>query len=115
MVASPALFALIFGPEWRQAGVLAAIMAPAAVINLAVAPVARIFALTSRPQLRFWFSVANLGGTLIALGAVKVLALDLVGATVALSIASFLAYVIYFVAGYVASASLLSTPPEVGV
>jgi O-antigen/teichoic acid export membrane protein len=110
MIASPTLFALIFGPEWRQAGVLAAIMAPAAIMNLAVAPVARVFALTTKPHLRFWFSAANLGGTLLALLSVKLLALDLVGATIALSIATFVAYVVYFVAGYVASAALL--PPE---
>ncbi|HCB76081.1 MAG TPA: hypothetical protein DEP91_07875 [Sphingomonas bacterium] len=85
-------------------------MAPAAIMNLAVAPVARVFALTTKPHLRFWFSAANLGGTLLALLSVKLLALDLVGATIALSIATFVAYVVYFVAGYVASAALL--PPE---
>lgn len=111
MIASPALFSLVFGAEWRQAGVLAAIMAPAAIMNLAVAPVARIFALTARPHLRFWFSAANLGGTVLALLAVKIMQLDLVGATIALSIATFTAYLVYFVAGYVASGALLSPEP----
>lgn len=108
MMISPALFALIFGPEWREAGILAAIMAPAVLMNLAVAPVARIFALTDRPQLRFCFSLTNVIGTILALAAAKYWSLDLVYATAMLSAATFTAYVAYFIAGYVASAALRS-------
>lgn len=112
MLVSPDLFALVFGPEWRQAGVLAAIMAPASIMNLAVAPVARIFALTARPQLRYWFSAINLIGTIGSLIFVAGWSLDLVWATVALSAVTFSAYVAYFIAGYVASGSLRPGPAE---
>lgn len=108
MLISPALFALVFGPEWRQAGVLAAVMAPAAILNLAVAPVARVFALTTRPQLRYWFSAINLAGAIGALLISYWLAFDLIYATACLSAAMTGAYVVYFVAGYVASGSLRS-------
>ena len=107
MLASPAIFAFVFGAEWREAGVLAAIMAPAAIVNLAVAPVARVFALTTRPMLRYWFSAINLIGTAVTLTAAWYLSLDLLWTTVGLSVAIFLSYLAYFVAGYKASASLL--------
>ncbi len=106
MLVSPALFALIFGPEWREAGVLAAIMAPASIMNLAVAPVARVFALTTRPQLRLCFSLVNIVGTLLTLALIAIASLDLRQTTIAISAVTFLAYLAYFIAGYVASASL---------
>lgn len=106
MAISPAAFAFIFGPEWREAGVLAAIMAPASIMNLAVAPVARIFALTTRPKLRYWFSAVNICGTALALSVAWRWSLDLAWTTACLSLAIFCAYVAYFVAGYVASGTL---------
>lgn len=106
MFVSPALFAFVFGAEWRQAGVLAAIMAPASIMNLAVAPVARVFALTTRPHLRFCFSAVNLVGTILAFAAVAWVSLDLVQTTIALSAVTFVAYLVYFAAGYVASSAL---------
>lgn len=108
MLVSPSVFAFIFGAEWREAGVLAAIMAPASIMNLAVAPVARVFALTTRPKLRYWFSAVNLAGTVAALIAAWFWSLDLVGTTGALAAGIFLAYVVYFVVGYMASATLRS-------
>lgn len=112
MLVSPDLFAFVFGPEWRQAGVLASIMAPASIMNLAVAPVARVFALTTRPQLRYWFSAVNLAGTVAALAAVHVWSLDLVWATAGLAATTFSAYAVYFWAGYIASAALRGAGAE---
>ncbi|QPQ54424.1 hypothetical protein IC614_08700 [Allosphingosinicella flava] len=106
MLVSPEIFAFIFGPEWREAGILAAIMAPAAILNLAVAPVARIFALTTRPYLRYWFSAVNLTGNILALSVSYWSAFNLTQATACLSIATSLAYMVYFAAGYVASGNL---------
>lgn len=106
MLVSPALFAFVFGDEWRQAGVLAAIMAPASIMNLAVAPVARVFALTTRPHLRFCFSAVNLLGTILAFAVIARASLDLVQATMVLSAVTFVAYLVYFAAGYVASSAL---------
>jgi O-antigen/teichoic acid export membrane protein len=102
----PALFAFVFGDAWYQAGLLAAIMAPAAVMNLAVAPVSRIFALTTMPQLRFSFSVFYLGGTLLLLWLAKTLAWDIVMFTAGVSVVTFVSYMTYLVGGYVASGSI---------
>lgn len=106
MLLGPALFAFVFGPEWREAGVLAAIMTPAAIANLAVAPVSRVFALTTRPYLRYWFSVVNLVGSALALVCAQTWSLDLIATTACIAIATFAAYLAYFFAGYAASASL---------
>ncbi|UIJ44439.1 hypothetical protein LZK98_15400 [Sphingomonas cannabina] len=111
MFASPTLFAFIFGAEWREAGVLAAIMAPASIMNLAVAPVARVFALTTRPYLRYWFTGINLLGTIAALVAAWAWPLNLTWTTACLSAVTFTAYVAYFAAGYVASAALIGQEP----
>lgn len=106
MLLSPGLFAWVFGEQWREAGNLAAIMAPAAIMNLAVAPVARVFALTTRPHLRYWFTAINLIGTVAALGGAYLWEANLIYTTGLISAATVLAYIGYLVAGYVASASL---------
>jgi O-antigen/teichoic acid export membrane protein len=97
MWAAPTLFAWVFGEEWRASGALATLMIPATIANLAVAPAARVFALTSRPQLRFWFSGANLAGTCLVLAVTAFWALDISGLTVALSVATVVSYAIYFI------------------
>lgn len=112
MIFGSQIFALVFGEPWRQAGLLAAIMTPAAIMNLAVAPVARIFALTSLPHLRFVFSGVYLVGTVAVILIVRHLSLDLVAATIGLSVVTFVSYLAYFVAGYVAS-SFMRSPAEV--
>lgn len=97
------LFGLVFGEAWRPAGALAAIMAPAAVMNLAVAPIARVFFLSARPQLRYAFTAAHAVGILTALAVTWRWKLDVLGATACLSAATVASYAIYFVAGYVAA------------
>ncbi len=111
---SPALFALIFGPEWREAGVLAAIMMPAAVANLAIAPVSRVFALTTRPRLRFCSSIVSLLGTLAVLPLIQLASLDLFWTTASLSAVSVASYIVYFIAGYIASGNLNGRPRQSG-
>lgn len=106
MFAAPSLFAIFFGEEWREAGVLAAIMIPASVLNIAVAPVARIFALTHRPGLRFAFSIVMSVTTCIVLATAYWFGLSLRETTIGLSMSAFLAYLTYFVAGYVACSHL---------
>lgn len=106
MFIAPPLFAFVFGEEWREAGVLAAIMAPSSVMNLAIAPVSRIFALTNRPGLRYYFSVSNLLGTALAIAAAYNFSLDLKSVTILISTSTFFAYASYFFSGYIASAAL---------
>lgn len=102
----PELFRLVYGPGWEEAGMLAAVMMPAAVLNLAVAPVSRVFALTARPHLRFATGIVSVVGTFLVMFAAWQFSWTLFQATAGLSVAISLSYIAYFVAGYVASAHM---------
>lgn len=108
----PILFEFVFGPNWGVAGTLAAVMVPAMVLNLAVAPVSRIFALTSRPLLRFTFGIALhiFSGTALVVAWQQ--QYNLVETVAAISAALTLSYIAYFVAASVASGHLKADGDE---
>lgn len=106
MVFGPELFALFYGHDWRQAGTLAAIMMPAFILNLAVAPISRVFTISAQPLLRIAPSVAALAGTLAILVAGRTYAFNLVEVTIGLSIVISAQYLVYFAAGYIAAGKL---------
>ena len=108
MFFGPQIFRLVFGQSWGEAGLLAAVMTPAAVMNLAVAPASRVFALTRRPGLRYVFTLCSLVGTVLVLGAGWRCNLDLVGVTAGLSAVVSLSYFAYFLAGVVAAGDLIA-------
>lgn len=105
------IFVLVFGPNWAEAGRLAAVMCPAIILNLAIAPISRVFALTTRPQLRFVFSIALNILSAAAIGFAWVLNWSLAIAVVAISAAVSLSYVAYFIAAIVASSHLRPSGP----
>lgn len=106
----PEIFALIFGEQWREAGALAAVMVPAAVLNLAVAPVSRVFALTDLPSLRYVPGVVGLIGTGLVILFAWQNGWDLYTATIGLSAAITGSYLAYFAAGYVAAGRIREMP-----
>lgn len=106
MLFGPQLFRWAFGAPWEQAGRLAAIMTPAAIMNLSVAPISRVFAVTRRRGLRFVFSVASLTGNLAVLAAVRWRGLDIAHAAMGISAVAVVSYALYFLAGYVASGDI---------
>jgi O-antigen/teichoic acid export membrane protein len=99
----PQLFRWAFGAPWEQAGRLAAIMTPAAVMNLSVAPISRVFAITRRRGLRYVFSLVSFFGNLAVLGLVRWRGLDIVQTTMGIAAVAVISYALYFLAGYVAS------------
>lgn len=103
MMAGPFLFRLVFGDSWAQAGLLAAIMTPAAIMNLAVAPTSRIFAITDAPHLRYAYSVVTLIGTLIVAFVAWRADWDLVATTAGLSAVTVVGYASYLATGYIAA------------
>lgn len=109
------LFVFVFGPQWGEAGAMAAVMAPAAVLNLAIAPVSRVFNLTARPHLRFAFGIANLIGTIILFALVIAGELTLFQTVIGISLVTSLSYFVYFAAGWIAAAHIrpvaASNPP----
>jgi hypothetical protein len=86
-------------------------MCPAIILNLAIAPISRVFALTTRPQLRFVFSIALNILSAAAIGFAWVLNWSLAIAVVAISAAVSLSYVAYFIAAIVASSHLRPSGP----
>lgn len=97
------LFRLFYGGNWGVAGTLAAIMAPAFILNFAVAPVSRIFEASAMPQLRLVPGVVNLSGSLVAYGATVYFDLDFYGAVACISAAVCVYYLCYLVAGFMAA------------
>lgn len=115
------LFELILGPAWGEAGVLAAVMAPSAVLNLAVAPASRIFGLSHRPWLRYAYTAANAVSSGIALLLAATNQWSLFATTCGLSAAISFSYVVYFIAGAAAAERLIvadgapEDPPQLPV
>ena len=105
----PTVFAIFFGQSWETAGLLAAIMSPAMVLNLAVAPSARIFTLSTAPQLRLISSMVLLAFCGILFAVAAKFSLNLVEVTAGLSLAISLQYVVYFIMGYIAAGRLRSS------
>lgn len=102
----PKLFVIFFGENWETAGILAAIMSPAMVLNLAVAPSARIFSLSRVPQLRLISSVVLLVLCALLFVMAASFSLSLIEVTVGLSLAISLQYIVYFIMGYIAAGRL---------
>lgn len=99
----PELFMLFYGSEWALAGELAAIMVVPIILNLAVAPVARVFQLSHWSQLRLIPSVINLVGSLILLSLTISYELEFHQAVIGIAIVTTILYVSYFASGILAS------------
>lgn len=115
MIFGEPIFEFVMGPDWGEAGRMAAVMAPAAVLNLAAAPASRIFGLSERPWLRSVYTAANA----VLIGIVLILATtrgwSLFTTTAALSIATCIVYLSYFLAGLFAADRLVSSSSRQGV
>ncbi len=102
----PTLFSFVFGQPWRQAGLLAAIMVPGLIVSLGASPVARVFAITQMPALRYVFTLANLIGVASTLAIAWTIHLDLVQTVIGLSLSQFVAYSLYFGTAYLAAGNV---------
>lgn len=67
LVAGPALFALAFGGEWREAGIFARLLAPAFVAQLSVSPVAWVLTASDRQHWQLGWDATRLALVLAAL------------------------------------------------
>ncbi len=65
---APALFALVFGPEWRVAGVYTAILSPALLASFVIAPFTYVPAVTGNLKIAFRLTLADLALRAVALG-----------------------------------------------
>ena len=105
------IFEIVLGPFWGEAGRMAAVMVPSAVLNLAVAPASRIFGLSKRPWLRSVYTIVNAVSMALVLFLATTLDWTLFTTTVGLSVATCIVYLSYYLAGLFA-ADRLDSPPS---
>jgi O-antigen/teichoic acid export membrane protein len=114
MIWGEPMFELVLGSAWGEAGLLAAVMAPSAVMNLAVAPASRIFGLSSRAWLRYFYTAANALSTALVLVLAWTRDWSLFTTTCGLSAAISFGYLVYFLAGVAAADRLITVERPVG-
>lgn len=103
MLFGPALFRLVFGEQWSEAGLLAAVTMPSVILNLAVAPASRVFSLTERSGLRYVFTVLHAAGSAATILWAHLTDASLIQTAAGLSAAIAVSYVAYFAAGLAAA------------
>lgn len=94
------LFQFFYGPNWGVAGTLAAIMLPAMILNLSVAPVSRVFQVSTKAYLRLLPGLVSITGTLLVFALANNYAMTLPQVITGLSITICVQYLVYFAAGY---------------
>lgn len=88
---SPALFAWLFGEDWRAAGELARILAPLCFLNFVASPLSYVFFVAGKQRMELLWQVALFLATL----AVFVAPLSLHGSLFAYALARSLLYLVY--------------------
>lgn len=103
LLAGPALFALVFGEPWREAGAIVQILVPVYLTRFVVVPVSQTLNVLGRQKLHLTASLLNAAalGASFALGAL--LDLPLLGTTLLYSLGSTAAFLFYLGAAWLAA------------
>lgn len=96
MFLGPWLFSLVFGYQWIQAGVLAAVMAPMALAQLVVSPISRVVFVVGGQRAKLFYDLVALGAVVAGIYGGHALGLFLDQAVALWSSLSVVAYIIYF-------------------
>jgi len=91
----PGLFALVFGEEWRAAGVMASIMAPWYFASLIVSPLSRVAVVYEAQGSKLLYDVLSLVIVVGAIAGGAAAGLTAGQAVVALSVLEVVAYLVY--------------------
>ncbi|EYB68149.1 hypothetical protein DEIPH_ctg026orf0053 [Deinococcus phoenicis] len=94
MLLAPSVFALVFGESWREAGVYAQILAPAAVFRLMSSPLTSIFTVTERLEMHLWWDVTRFVAVLAPLYLAHALQLSARAAVVGYALGQLLSYLL---------------------
>jgi O-antigen/teichoic acid export membrane protein len=105
MATAPTLFTLYLGPDWREAGEIAQVLAPMLLLRLAVSPVSAVFQIAGQQRLSFGLSL--IAFTLVLAGVAVPVLWDAPALTVVtgFSVAYGLVYSLYFAVGLRVSGS----------
>lgn len=101
MIWGPFLFSLIFGSEWRMAGVYARYLAPALLAQLVMSPLSDTTIILERLDLQLATDAVRVGLILAAFFVVDQLAWSPNAAILALSAALLLSYAVYFCVAWI--------------
>jgi O-antigen/teichoic acid export membrane protein len=96
----PPLFALVFGAEWRTAGLYAAFMAPAMLAQFAVSPLANVTAILERQRLQLLLDVMRLAALAVVFAAASIWGLSAAVAIILMSAVMTVSYVVWFAVYY---------------
>ncbi len=92
---APPLFGLVFGPEWREAGVIVQILVPLYLARFIVFPISQLLYIFNRQDLHFVVSVLNLLALGVSFGAGAVMQLDSRTTLIMFSLASAASFLLY--------------------
>lgn len=92
-----AVFGLVFGPEWKQAGQMAGVMAPWYLAHLAVSPVSRAILVSGRIGFKLVYDLFSLAAVVSAFLVATSMRYDVIGALTLLVAVQVVAYALYFV------------------
>lgn len=95
MLGAEPLFALVFGESWRQAGALAAILAPLFVADFIIGSVSGVISVADRPQGKLLFDGLRIGGMLLSFWLARARGLPLEGMIALFAWTGVLAYAVY--------------------
>ena len=95
LVFGPWLFALVFGPAWREAGMMAALLVPQYLARFVVVPVSQTLNIYGRQELHLVASLANGAALLFAFGLAWLAELGAMPVILLYSIGTTLAYLLY--------------------
>lgn len=96
LVAGPALFGLVFGARWTEAGVMAQVAVPMLVGQLLVLPIATAITVANRPEVKIGYDILYLGALALSWTVAKGQGLSAVEFVAWLSILTAAATAIFF-------------------
>jgi O-antigen/teichoic acid export membrane protein len=98
-VSAPFLFSLLFGEEWRDAGVYTSLLTPMLVAQVSMSPLAATYSILERQDVQLVRDAARLGLVLLAFGFAAWFDLTPVVTMILYSVSMVLGYVLLFAFG----------------
>ncbi len=92
VLAGPAVFRTVFGPEWEVSGRYAQVLVPAFAVQVAVSPVVQLLAMVGRQTLQLLWDVGRLAATSLAVVVPSVLGAPMLVVVASLAGAMIVAY-----------------------
>jgi O-antigen/teichoic acid export membrane protein len=107
MVLGQQIFSVAFGKQWELSGQLCAILVYGAILNLATAPLTRVFSISNHVGYRVLPSLISFMGSLLLFFSNQYVGpIDILTSIYLITIITIFHYLIYFILAYVASGSI---------